>query len=108
MKYILKTGNSCIKVAGHGRNKIKLDGYNPSEIQGTFAYDVMEAQVQLWPLMVPHEYSLSALLTIENLTKEKTPTTSETGTQNRRRYQAWIDAYNFLALAVVLLVTPKI
>jgi hypothetical protein len=73
-------------------------------IPGTFVNDVKLAQIKLFPEKTPRQFSESSYLKIEKLTRERTVTNSDTGTQNARRQQAWLDPYNFLALVIMLMV----
>ena len=91
-------------MSSNERNKIKIPGYDPSVIPGTFTNDVRLAQIATRPEKVPRLFSPSSLLKLEKLTRERTVTNTDTGTQNARRQQAWLDPYNFLALVIMLMV----
>lgn len=104
---INKIGDSSIKMVGNDGNKTQIPGFDPSSIKGTFANEVHDAQLSLNPEQAAHEYSKSSLRKIQKLSKVETKSSTKTGMQNERRLQALCDAYNFLALAIMLIVLTK-
>ena len=95
-------GASTERVSSGQRNKMLVTSYDPAiDVPNSFQHEVKAKQLILNPTVVPRKLSDSSLRKLEKATKESTKTTTDNGSQNRRRYQALNDAYNSISRIVM-------
>jgi hypothetical protein len=99
-------GNAAQRISENRSNAIQVIGFDAALVSTSFSKRVQDARTQLLPegSEPPKKLSPSSLRKLEFATMEATITSSDKASQNKRRLQALQDAYNYLALLIVLFV----